>query len=337
MAIQVRDGSPESVLAAIQSVLANPEAFSQEFERIELGEWAAIKVHLPLEQMSSIRPAFMEAFIELQRQVYQLAAVAKTGSPNTTGLSDGEKEDLQISVVVTDGSSNYLADLAVPLQKLLSKMIGKMTGKQAVVVILSVAGLIAASHSFAVYLDHTKEIKAEELKSKDHLEALSAIEFSVGEHAKTIHEITEVLKTQGEIGKQAIEAVTATNDALLKAAAHTPKTVINGTEITRQEAQVLRTPTRRRSESVPVIKRVKVIDINTEDIFDLQIVLVDVETDAHYRIRFKDSLFAGADRHKLFQALEDRKPIWTELSIKEVEGEIRSVDLLRTTDGPGPD
>lgn len=213
-------------------------------------------------------------------------------------------------------------------------MTGKMTGKQIAVVILGIAALIAGSYPFAKWLEATKEVKIEELKSKDHQEALKAIEFSTGEHSATIQNIIEVLKEQGEIGKQAIAAVTATNEALLKAAAQSPKTVINGTEITRKEAELLRTVPRRRAEPSATTRLVKVVDINTSDPVDLAIALIDVESTVTYRIRFKDNLFAGPDRHKLFQALEDRQPIWAELSIKEVEGQVRSVELLRTVEGP---
>jgi hypothetical protein len=66
----------------------------------------------------------------------------------------------------------------------------------------------------------------------------------------------------------------------------------------------------------------------------LQIILTDPSTDSQYRIRFKDDLFAGEGRHKLFKALEKRTLLWVELSIKEIEGDVRSVQLLRTIDRP---
>jgi hypothetical protein len=83
MPVVLRDGSPESVLATIERIAASPDAFSAEFDSIELGDWAAVHVYLPItEQESAITPPFMEAFLELQRQLYQLAAQAKTGVAN---------------------------------------------------------------------------------------------------------------------------------------------------------------------------------------------------------------------------------------------------------------
>jgi hypothetical protein len=36
----------------------------------------------------------------------------------------------------------------------------------------------------------------------------------------------------------------------------------------------------------------------------------------------------------MFEALESRQPIWAEVARKEIEGEIRSIQLLRCVDPP---
>jgi hypothetical protein len=61
---------------------------------------------------------------------------------------------------------------------------------------------------------------------------------------------------------------------------------------------------------------------------------MDPETGAQHRIKFKNNLFSGPDRHKLFAALESRDPLWVELAVKEIEGELRVVQLLRTREPP---
>jgi len=43
---------------------------------------------------------------------------------------------------------------------------------------------------------------------------------------------------------------------------------------------------------------------------------------------------SGDDRTALFDALNGRESIWMELAFREVEGEVRSVQLLRTTAPP---
>jgi hypothetical protein len=331
------DAAASAALAKIEGLLANPAQFGEVFEKVELGDWDWASVHVYIPQpdiQSAITPPFMEAFLVLQKQIYQLAAFAKTGLADIGQLGDSERNELLLSVVVTGGSSDYVAQLKGPLAKLLNRMFGKMTGKQAAIVIVCLGTLIASPWAFSAWLDQTKILKLEELKSKDHVAALHAIQFANAEQSKAFNRVIEILASQGDVGKRALEVVTQTNEALLKAAASNPKTSINDVEITRSEADLLRTPTRKRAQQKIIKQEVKVVDINTTDPSDLQIILFDPSSDAQHRIRFKDDLFAGEGRHKLFDALEQRSLLWVELAIKEVDGEIKSVQLLRTIDRP---
>jgi hypothetical protein len=146
--------------------------------------------------------------------------------------------------------------------------------------------------------------------------------------------VVELLESQGDIGKRAIDVLQQTNEALLKAAAQTPKTSINNVEITRQEAEVLRVPARKKAEVRHVVQSVQVVNINTSDPYDLQIVIMDPRTKDQYKFRFKDDLFSGPSRERLFESLKNRTAIWVELALREIDGEIRSVQLLRTVDPP---
>jgi hypothetical protein len=91
---------------------------------------------------------------------------------------------------------------------------------------------------------------------------------------------------------------------------------------------------KKKPELAFVKQRMRVIDINTSDPFDLQIILMDPSTGAQHRMKFNDALFATCDRAKLFKALEERKPIWVELAIKQIDDEIKAVQLLRCVDPP---
>jgi hypothetical protein len=331
------DAAASAALAKIESLLAHPGQFGEVFEKAELGDWDWASVHIYLPQpdiQSAITPPFMEAFLVLQKQIYQLAALAKTGLADIGQLGDAERNELLLSVIVTGGSSDYLVQLKEPLEKLLKRMVGKMTGKQAAIVIVCLGTLLASPWAFSAWLDQTKTLKLEELKSKDHLAALQAIQFANEEQSKAFNRVIEILASQGDVGKRALEVITQTNEALLKAAASNPKTTVNDVEITRAEADLLRTPTRKRAQQKIVKQEVKVVDINTTDPSDLQIILWDPSSEVQHRIRFKDDLFAGEGRHKLFDALEKRTPLWVELAIKEIDGEIKSVQLLRTIDRP---
>ena len=113
-------GNPEDALVLLASLLATEDQFDDAFSRIEFGEWPEVHVYLPKPQTSSsITPPFMEAFLELQKQIYQLAAQATTGSSDSGQLSEGLKDRLQISVVVSGGSSDLRAKLENIMPELL--------------------------------------------------------------------------------------------------------------------------------------------------------------------------------------------------------------------------
>ncbi|APO53862.1 hypothetical protein LUI11_01860 [Bradyrhizobium diazoefficiens] len=326
-----------AAVARIESLLARPTPSGGIFEKFDLSEWdwASVHIYLPEPEIqSAITPPFMEAFLVLQKQLYQLAALATTGLADVGQLGDAERNELLLSVVVTGGSSDLVAQLKKPLESLLNRMVGKMTGKQAAIVIVCLGALVASPWAFCAWLDQTKAVKLEEIKSKEHLAALQAMEFANKEQSEAFNRVIEILKSQGEVGKRALDVVTQTNEALLKAATSSPKTSINDVEVTRSEAELLRTPSRKRAQQKIVQQEVKVVDINTTDPLDLQIILLDPFSETQHRIKLKDDLFAGESRRKLFDALEKRTPLWVELAIKEIDGEVRSVQLLRTIERP---
>lgn len=335
MDIRLQGGDPELVLAAVADLLAQPETLQVEWERVQLGSWAAIHVYLKhTDADSEITPPFMEAFLELQRQLYQFAAYVNTGIADISQLSDFDRQDLQISVVVTSGSSDYLATLQKPLERILKRMIGKMSGRQAVIVIIGVAALVAGPYSFSAWLEHKRLVNIEELKSQEHVEALKALSFATEKQGTQVQQLITLLEQQGEVGRRALDVLSATNEALLKAASRTPQVTINDQELTREEAGLLRVSPKKKPEPRIVQQQMRVVDINTSDLSDLKIVLMDPDTKAEYKMKFRDNLFAGPDRGRLFDALEDRLPIWVELSLREVDGEVRSVQLLRCIDPP---
>ncbi len=240
------DEAATAAIVRLEKLLATEVPSGAIFEKVDLGDWdwASVRVYLP----QPITPPFMEAFLVLQKQIHQLAAVAKTGLSDVGQLTDAERNELLLNVVVTGGSSKYVAELKEPLERLLKQMIGKMTGKQISIVIVCLGTLVAAPWAFMAWLDQTKEVKLEELKSKDHIAALEAIKFANAEQSKAFNRVIDILKEQGDVGKRALEVVNQTNDAMLKAAASSSKTKINEVEITAAEAELLRTPTRRPSK-----------------------------------------------------------------------------------------
>ncbi|MGY2845643.1 hypothetical protein ACVIWU_004486 [Bradyrhizobium sp. USDA 4509] len=335
MTIALRDSSPEAALQLLDQLEKIEDPFSPEFEHLDLGDWPQVHIYIPHPEVSSsITPPFMEAFLELQKQIYQLAAQASAGVADSGQLSDAVKAELQISVLVTDGSSNLTAKLEKIVPGLLKQMIGKLDGKQTAIVLVCVAVLIGGNWAFNAWLEQQRAIKIEELKSKDHIEALKALTLSSTGQLEALKKITGVLEKQGEILSRALEALTATNDALLKAASKTSESSINDTHLTQQDAELLRTTPRKKAELRIAIQRMRVLDINTSDPHELSVLISTPDKKQQYRIKFGDTLFSDPSRKAIFEALNSRDSIWMEIAFREIDGEVKSVQLLRTTNPP---
>jgi hypothetical protein len=333
--ITLRDSSAEALLDLLDQLDTIDDPFSPEFEDLDLGDWPQVHVYIPHPDVSSsITPPFMEAFLELQKQIYQLAAQASAGVADSGQLPESVKAELQISVLVTDGSSNLTAKLERIVPGLLKQMIGKLDGKQATIILVSVAVLIGGNWAFNAWLEQQRAIKIEELRSRDHIEALKALTLSSTGQLEALKKITHVLEKQGEIGSRALEAIAATNDALLKAASKTSESSINNTHLTGREAELLRTTPRKKAELRIAIQRMRVLDINTSDPHELSVLISTPDKKQQYRIKFGDTLFSDPSRKAIFEALDSRASIWMELAFREIDGEVKSVQLLQTTKPP---
>jgi hypothetical protein len=220
--ITLRESAPEAVLALLDRINTIDDPFSAEFDDLDLGNWPQIYVYNPdPETSSSITPPFMEAFLELQKQIYQLAAQASVGVADISQISDGVRSGLEISVAVADGSSKLTARLEKVLPGLLKTMIRKMDGKQTAIVLVCLGVLVAADWGFTSWLEYKIAAQIEELKSKEHVEALKALSLGAAGQIEVPKKIIGVLEKQGDLGSRAIDAITATNEALLKAASKT--------------------------------------------------------------------------------------------------------------------
>ena len=163
---------------------------------------------------------------------------------------------------------------------------------------------------------------------------MKALTLSSTGQLEALKKITGVLEKQGEIGSRALEAITATNDALLKAASKTSESSINDTHLTRQEAELLRMTPRKKAELRIAIQRMRVLDINTSDPHELNVLISTPDKKQQYRIKFGDTLFSDPFRKAIFEALDSLDSIWMEIAFREIVGEVKSVQLLRTTNNP---
>lgn len=309
-------------------------------ETIELGDEFVLCIKIPNPPINSaITPAFMEAFLELQRQLYQLSALQKKGVSNVRFLSEDEKRELDFSVIVNDGSSLFEVKISDMLKNFLLQIGDKMSGTQIAVTIISMAVLFTGGYCFNAYLRQQRSIKLEELKNVDHRTSLETIQAAQKNDVEKYEALVEMINKQGELGKKAIEVVEKGYNAIIKATSKTGEAIINDVHLDQGQAKALCSSARGRSEEESLILRVHVIDINTQDSNMISVIIRDIENDNEYKLQFRERLLqdmAGKDgknsREKMFSALSARAAIAVELKAKIHDGDIRSVEFVKVID-----
>ncbi len=323
----------EEAVRLFFEILSTDEDVEFDLESIQFGEWATRSVYLH-DGHSSINPPFMEAYLDLQKEIYQIAAIAKTGGIDATRLSNIEKELFQINVVVTNGSSDISANLGKIFTELGKYMIDKLDGKQIVILVLGSAILYCGHTSFSAFLQFRKETLLQEAASQEKRELLNKLNFANHEQVELLKKIFDALNKQGAIGKHVSESTESNNDAFLKAAGRVERSKINTQEITKEEANLLRSHTNLPIKTKFVTQEMIVYYANTGKPEEINFGLSEPYGNSKYRILFKDDLFNHIDKVHLMTSLENRTPLWVELLIKETEEEVKSVQLLRVVDPP---
>jgi len=135
--------------------------------------WPKLHVYLPQTPLNgSITPTMMEAFIELQKAIYRTQSLASSNNGDLRTMTKLERERLEFRVKVSDGSSEYLADLAKSSQAIVASLVGKMTPHEVLISVLGTALIVGGSVSWRAWLKsrvdtRLAEIEAQKATSKE--------------------------------------------------------------------------------------------------------------------------------------------------------------------------
>lgn len=173
-----------------------------------------------------------------------------------------------------------------------------------------------------------KEVRLAEIASADKRAELESQNFAKRQDMELNAEIVKTMRAQSEISSRAVETALGIHSELLKAASKTGSVVIGDVQLTREEAKELSANKRGRSQTKIIEQEFRVAGGNTLVDDHTTVILVDPISETQYKIDFRDPVVSEKNRRKIFAALESRKTIWVKISVKEVEGEVRSSKLL---------
>lgn len=308
-------------------------------ERIHGGEEVAVEglsfsknlhseTRLPLGYNSEIPASFIDAYYKNQQSLLRIIALVQNGSSDIKTLTVAQQEEFQFKVKVEKGSSQFSDNALELLEKLGMEAVGNMTGDQTLIAILGLALLGFSGWGIRAYLQYRKEIRLEEIASGDRKSMLETFQVASTEHSKAYQKIVEIMSQQGAVGEKAADAADRINSNKLRAASLVNETEFDEVHISREEARELRSGSRRKASTKIISQEMRVVDVNTSDPDRTTIVLEDVSSEDQLKVTYHDRVIEGAKSKLVYKALENRETAIFKLSIKFIEGDVISTEII---------
>lgn len=145
---QVIIKSEDDAFAALQKALAQE---LDENTQVVFEGWPVFRLTISGEDFDSSMPTrIMPPILDLQKEVYRIYCKARYNTEDTRRLTQDERELLELVVTVERGSSAFITELANSLNEIIKN--SNMSGDQALILLVSVSALLAASFGWKEWL-----------------------------------------------------------------------------------------------------------------------------------------------------------------------------------------
>ena len=292
---------------------------------VEFGAWVSLKIHLPGTPVhSSITPSMMEGFIDIQRTIYRAYTLVASDTADLRTLSKTERDALEFRVVVSEGSSDYLAALMEAIGKIGVEALSKMTPEQMLIAILAIALIIGGSYAWKQWLSHRLAMRQAEATSEERklqvqeqsnlLTAQGLIAQAGVDHAQILARALERSPVAADVEAFA----ESSRSSLIRAIGEEGGGDINGVGVTREAAFEVTRQTRQAGEPIQVSGNFRVIriDANTADGF--RVTLSNVETGEEISAMLQDVFLSREHREIITEAEWGKTPFYAEVTARKV-------------------
>lgn len=299
--------------------------------------WPTVRVYIRKPKVSgSITPTMMESFIALQDSIYRTVTFIKYGESDLRRLGQSDRDEYEINVEVKKGSSDQTVDLTKLMTDLGGEFLKSMPPEYVVGAILGAGLLWAGTAAWKHYLDMRKEVRLAEVSSAEKQAHLNAMQFASGEETKRVELLANALSRQPH-GERVVAAGEVFHDALLKSASNVNDASVLGLTLKASDAQELRASSRRRAIIKIVEQELRVVDVDTSDNVSMVVTFAHPDTNDIYKASIKDAIIGEKNRKAIIEALGSRSTIWVRMRIKELEGEVKSTEIVDVTEAPDKD
>ena len=284
---------------------------------IDMGDWTEIHVQFKGSNLdSALTASMMDAFIELQKNVYRLYAKLHHDSGSSNVLTVDEKRALDIFVQVSPGSTQAKAILKDAVKKIVQGAVNKMQARH--YVIIAMAGILAWT-SDSMWKNYLS-IQSEEKKAELHV-ALSK------EESKRLEIFSEAIKQVPHVASINSDADEFRNK-ILKSGKSADHIVVAGHEISKDQARLMARSKRTSAAEVRLDGQYRILKVDSSkaDFFRVELLGTDGKT---FWAVLQDITIAKERNKELIQEAEwSKKPINLMINGTTVRGDITTANIL---------
>ncbi len=304
------------------------QAILREDFEIKFDGWPVLEIKISGDKFSStITPTVMKGLIDFQKAIYRSYALSKYNSFNINKLTKSEKDDLEIQVKVSKGSSHLGIDFQAALEKFMMGLANKMEPTQIVIIILGIALLYFGHSALRMYLQGRKETRLSEIKSKEAAELIASQKFASEQETKKmeiIAGITNKNKVMGNAKAYAYEAHTG----LLKSVKSADSAELQGIEIGGDVAEELVKNARKKAIEVRLDGEYRILAVDATNKDGFKVKIMDTGTLDKFNALVQDKTLDNKYKQIIQEAEWSKSPVKLVINARDVGGEIRGASIL---------
>lgn len=296
---------------------------------VKLDGWPHLKARLTGSQFHrSITPSVMRGYTELQNSLYKSYAATVFNDADVRHLTREEKESLELTVEVGDGSALYDVDLTKIINHLIDKVSSAMTPHELLLLLLGLGLLYTGQASLRHFINARKDVRMKELDKEERLESLRTIEAMSEKETERLKILTKAVINSDKLQSIEPHASDATAE-LLKSFSSVDKAEIQGVQIEGEAIRELSLNARRKSEDAQIEGEYRVIRVDSSDPLLLRVKIKDENTDEIIEAAVQDELMSPTNRAALQNALFRRHSVFLTITGKMMEDKIKDAVIRK--------
>ena len=299
---------------------------------VVLDGWPTLEIRVKGERFNStITPSIMAGFIEFQKAIYKSYALTKYNSSNVNKLTKDEKEQLELLITVSEGSSIFGIDFQGALEKFMDNVGNKLTRKDVVVSVLALGVLYFGDSAYKSYLEERREVRVAELKSEEQVKMIEHLQFASEEETKRAKIIQELAQQHVQVQNVQSQAHDAQTE-LVKSFRRVEKASIGAVTVDGETATELTKNARKKSLEVRLDGAYRVMLVDSSELGVFKIKVRDILSKEEFTAIVQDE--SMDHKHKrLIQAAEwSKTPVNLVINAKDLDGEIKQAVVMSASE-----